>query len=185
HLTDLQGVVALNLRQIDRQHEHGAVEPDPQPDIGQTAEQEVALLEQAQVDQVIVPGQLQDDKAHQADQGDGTQGGYVGGLQPVLALPLLKKNLQAAQPQGHGQDPGVIPLAEQLPSRRAPVQAIHQAPGHQHTGDDVDVEDPFPAEALGQPAADGGADGRCEGGGDGKQCHALWSNLQRQLGQYQ
>src|SRR5690606_31222879 len=65
-LTDLQGVVALDLGQIDRQHEYSAIETDTQAYVGQTAEQEVSLSQQSQVDQVVVPGQLQDDEAHQA-----------------------------------------------------------------------------------------------------------------------
>ena len=185
HLADLQGVVILNLRQIQRQDEHGAVQPHPQSDIGQAAEQEIALLEQPQVDQMIVPRQLQNDEDHQADKGDGGQQSDLSGFEPVLTLTFFQKHLQTAQADGHAQDAGIVAFLQQLPARFALIQPVQQAQGHQHTGDDVDVEDVFPAVVLGQPAADGRADGRREGGGDGEQRHALGTDIQGQLGEHQ
>src|SRR5690606_4762646 len=185
HLTDLQGVVALDLCQVHRQHEYRPVESDPQPYVGQTAEQEVALGQQPQVDQMIVPRQLQDDEARQTDQRDAAEGDYVARFQPVLPMAFLETHLQAAQTDRHGDYAGIVTLAQQLPARGAAVQPVEQPQGHECAGDHVDVEDPFPAEILGQPAADGGADGGGEGGGDGEQRHALGAYVQRQLGQHQ
>src|SRR5690606_25101053 len=185
HLADLQGVVTLDLRQVQRQDEYRTVQAHPQPDVGQAAEQEVALLEQSQVDQMVIPGQLQDHEDAQADEGDGGQQDDFPGLEPVLPLPLLKKYLQTTQADGHAQDARVVTLLQQLPAWFALVQTVQQPEGHQRAGHNVNVEDPFPAVVFRQPAADGGADGGREGSGDGEHRHALGPDIQRQLGQHQ
>src|SRR5690606_38272790 len=119
HLTDLQGVVALDLCQVHRQHEYRPVESDPQPYVGHTAEQEVALAQQPQVDQLIAPRQMHADEARQTDERAAADGDYVARFQPVLPMAFLETHLQAAQTDRHGDYAGIVTLAQQLPARRA------------------------------------------------------------------
>ncbi|MNM77365.1 hypothetical protein D3C81_892160 [compost metagenome] len=100
-------------------------------------------------------------------------------------MPFLEEHLQATQADGHGDDAGIVGALQQFPVRRLLLQAIEQAGDHQKSRRDVDIEDVFPAEVLGQPAAQGRSDGRSEGGGDGEQRHALGALMIRQLDQRQ
>ncbi|MNE66393.1 hypothetical protein D3C80_1619380 [compost metagenome] len=100
-------------------------------------------------------------------------------------MAFLQEYLQATQADGHGDDAGVVGALQQLPVRCFLFQAVEQAGDHQQARRDVDIEDVFPAEILGQPAAEGRSDGRSEGGGDGEQRHALGALMIRQLDQRQ
>ena len=128
-------------------------------------------------------GKLQDDEGDQADQGDAPQADDQVRLQPVLAVPLFKKHLQAAQPQAQGDDACIIGAFQQLPVRVFLLQPVHQAGNHHQARRDVDVEDVLPAPVFGQPAAEGGADGGGEGGGHGEHRHSFGAVVFGQLDQ--
>ncbi len=62
HLADLLGIVALHLREIERQDEDRAVERDAEQDVREGAEAEIAAQQQAQVEQRLLRRELDDQR---------------------------------------------------------------------------------------------------------------------------
>ncbi|MNN14750.1 hypothetical protein D3C81_1278290 [compost metagenome] len=171
--------------QVQRQQVDRAIQTHPHPQAGDTRQTEIAVTENAQVDQWIGFGKLQDHKGDQAQQGDAAETDDQARLQPVLAMAFFQEHLQAAQADAKRNNAGVIGAFQQFPVRFFLFQAIQQAADHDQAGRDVDVEDVLPAPVFGQPATQGRADGGGKGGGHGKHRHAFGAMVFGQLDQGQ
>ena len=98
HFADLLGVVALLLRQIERQDERRAVERGAEHEVGGDAEAEIAPEQQAQIDDRIPRRQLDPQEGGERDRGDDRQADDEVGAEPVVLVAFLEHGLQAPSP---------------------------------------------------------------------------------------
>ena len=100
------------------------------------------------------------------DKEEGEEADEAGG-EPVVLFALVEHDLEAAHGDGEEAQAEVVHLAEAGAVGLDPGRIFDQA-GDEDEGQDadgdVDEEDPAPGEVVGDPAAEGGADG---GGEDG------------------
>src|ERR1700678_2486918 len=89
--------------------------------------------------------------------------------EPVILLTLVEHDLQGANSEGEQGKSDVIEFdlgsfaAKQL--RRILNQSVYEHEGQQPHGQ-IDEEDPAPGGGVGEPTAEGGADGGSADGGD-------------------
>ena len=121
HFADLHGVVALDLRQVQRQHIDRSIKAHAEPQAGNTGQAEVALAQYAQVDQRFRAGDLQDDEQDQADQRHAAEADDQLRLQPVLAM---ASRLQARE---HSSEAIRKPTDTHTARRRAESSCTSQA----------------------------------------------------------
>src|SRR5271157_721996 len=108
--------------------------------------------------------QLAGDEADERQSGDGSRPSYPGGGEPVRLLPLVEHELQCSQPESHQAEAEIVdcPLEFVAEIRRVlDVQVDHEE--RQDADGEIDVENPAPGVAVGDPTAEGGAD---DGGDD-------------------
>ena len=121
---------------------------------------EVAVAEQAQVDDRILVGQFPDHEHRQRDRRDDGQHHDRGRVEPVLVVAEVEQDLQRAHAQHQGGQADVVHLRLFQPFRAALQLAAHHRAG-EDADRHVDEEDPFPAVVVGDPAAqDRAGDGR-------------------------
>ncbi len=104
------------------------------------------------------------DEDHAGDRRDPGHRRHDAVLEPLALRPLLQHVLHAAQERR--QAGGVQPVDLQEQPRLGLVEAAqrHQRQRHDRAGRDVDEEQPAPAEAVGDPAADRGTQRRRQRG---------------------
>src|ERR1039458_5528994 len=164
HAGALGGVAQQHLQVL--WDEHGrAEEHHAEDELQEDGGAEVAVLQQFQVDDgvLVVPLPV----GEEDEQADGEDGGEAdhGIAEPVLFLALVQRELEQAdadgdQSEAHEVDLQALGVAfARLQERRVLHHAVAQVE-RQQADRDIDEEDPVPVEVVGDPAAEGRADGR-------------------------
>ncbi len=179
YFANLQRVVVVDLGHVERQHIDRAHQGHPEDQVGKTGEGKARVVQQPQVNQRVAAQQLADDEEDQRDDRDDGQAHDEGRAEPVLPVTLLQYHLQHAQAKRHGDDTDKVDPLDHLPVDCLLVQPVRQHGHHQQSRRDVEIEDVVPRHLLGEPAAEGWADGRGEGGTETEQRHAGCPLLQR------
>ena len=131
---------------------------------------EVAVLKELQVDDGVGVVPLPPGEEDEGGGGEDGEGADHGIAEPVFFLALVEGELEAADAEGdeaetHEVDSEVLGLlAAALEMRRVFDHAVGE-PEREDADGDVDEEDPVPVEVVGDPAAEGGADGGCDDDG--------------------
>src|SRR3974390_154730 len=155
--TELRGVAHQGLQQ-HRQQDRGAIENDAEREHGECGGRIVPVFEKMQFDDGIFLAQLPDNRADQPDRGGNrTPDDEVGG-EPVVALALIKHDLQesGATAEQAGTDetnPHFFALRVAGKMRWVVNQGRGKKDGDQANGD-VDEENPAPGVIVGDPAAE-------------------------------
>ena len=130
-----------------KMHEHGGAD--------------VALGEEAQVEDGMLDVELAPDEDGQADGGDDRAGDDEAGAEPVVFLALVEHGLQRADGDDEQAQAPVIDallaLADFGQIRRVFDDAVGEVE-RQDADRNVDEEDPAPTVVVDDPAADGGAE---------------------------
>ncbi len=143
-----------------RQDVHGSKQREADEHVGEHADAIVAPLEQAQVDERLLDGELDRHKDRQEHHGHDGEAEDEGRLEPVVFIAFLEHGLQRRQADGHRDDAGPIALPQQREFHRLALEREPQCGDH-----DVDEENGLPAVIFGEIAADGRPD--CGRKGDG------------------
>ncbi len=154
HVADLLGVVALDLRAIDRDDVDRAERHGAQHRHQQAAAADRAVLEDAQVDEGPLRHQLAQDEAADAEHGQRRPFDDDRRAEPVLALPLLEHEGQGRQARRHQADAEPVALRQLAELERRGVERVELQRQGEGAGHEVQVEDVVPRQVVGQPAAD-------------------------------
>ncbi len=172
HARQRRGVAQQILRQ-QRDHRGAAKQHEAQHEHEDESGGEIAVLEQGQVDDRIVPLKLiQDEGDEPGDRGDRGRQNEVR-PEPVFLLALVENHLQEAKPEDKEGEAEVVETDAPAQQRVALLDQMRRVFNHradqrkQDDADrDVDQKDPVPGEVVGDPAAQGRADRRSEDDGD-------------------
>ncbi len=161
HFARLPRREAVQLLQKDRQHEERAVEREPQRAGEQHPGRELAALEHPEINDRLLDRQLAPDEQNRGDRRDDGERRDELRVEPVEAFAALQHPLQGADRQGQQRD------AAQVDGLGPHLEfGIADVPEDQKRRQDpewhIDVEDPRPAVAVDDVAAERGADSRAD-----------------------
>ena len=161
------GGVAEKLLHELRLEDGGGVEDAADEDHEQAADGEVFVFEESDVhDGGFVTPLPPDEAGHAGDEEEGEDTDEAGG-EPGVFFAFVEHDLHASHGEGEEAEADVVEAAEVGAIGLDPGRVVDEA-GDEDEGEeadgDVDVEDPAPGVVVGDPAAEGGADG---GGEDG------------------
>ena len=133
---------------------------------------EIAVPEQAQVDDRILVCEFPDHEHHQRDRGHDGEHHDGGRGEPVLVVAQVEQDLQRAHAQHQRGQADVVHLRLLQPLRPTPELRADDEAGKDADGN-VDEEDPFPAVVVGDPAAEDRAGDRRDHGDHRQQRNRL------------
>ncbi len=145
----------LQVLEVDRQHEDGGVETDPQHPAEHDSHRQLAALQDPQVHDRVLRREL---VPHEGDERHGADDGVrrdLARVEPVEPLAALQHDLERADAGRQQQQPDVIDALGLLLKPRVLDEAERERQ-RQHADGNVDVEDPWPAERVGDVAAERG-----------------------------
>ena len=96
----LKGGVAQQGLQKERQQRDGAVEDGAHDGHERGADEEVAVAQDAQIDQGMIGHELAEDKQDQAGDAGDQEGADEGGAEPVFLLAFVEDDLEASRSTG-------------------------------------------------------------------------------------
>ena len=150
--------------QKQRQQSRGGIHDEAVGAGNERSHGKVAIEENAQLHDGFVIGEFSDDEQDESECGDGGRPANPGRLEPIRLLALVQHKLQRAQPERQQAKAEIIdgPLEELSQIRRVFDVEVHHEEGEDADGK-IDIEDPAPGIAVGDPTAESGAD---DGGDD-------------------
>ena len=156
-----EGGVAQDLLIVERQDGDGDVDAHSEHGDHEAAGAEVAVLEDVQIDEALGIGPGAPDPADEGEDEGGDRPADPDGAEPVVLLAFVEDNLEAAGPDDEEAEADVVEGADLgvLDVGRIVDEAGDHDDGEDADGD-VDVKGVAPAEGIGQPAAEGGAEDR-------------------------
>src|SRR5262249_51647629 len=139
----------------EEEHAREHAEPD-QGDEGRPR-REVAIGEDAEVEDGLASHELADDEAQEGGGGEHEQGDDEARVEPVLALAAVEEELEAAEAQDHEAETGPVDAAGLAQVWRIEEEGAGHEEAEEPHGQ-VDVEDPAPRPGVREVAAQGGSD---------------------------
>ena len=158
------GGVAKKALEVLRDEHGRAEEHHAEDELEEDGGAEVTIFEELQVDDGVGMVPLPPGEDDECDGGEDGEGADHGVAEPVLFLALVEGEFETANAQGyeaqaHEVDLEVLCLLHaQLEVGWVFDDAVAEVERDEADGD-VDEEDPVPVEVVGDPAAEGGADG--------------------------
>jgi len=159
--------VAEERLEVLRDEDCGAEEHHAEDELQEDGGAEVAVFEEFEVDDGVGVVPLPEDECDEEDSGDPCDGDDHGGAEPVFFLAFIEEELEATDAAGDEGETGEVDLgAAGFDDALFEVWWVFDHAGAEPHGKEsdgeIDEEDPMPVEVVGDPAAEGGADG----GGD-------------------
>ena len=157
----LAGGVAHDFLQELGDEDGGGVEGDSDHEHDELGHGEVAVFEEAEVDDGVVNGELAPEEEGEGnDHGDAGVDDEAGG-EPVVFLTFVEHHLEGGDEDDEEAEAPVVDafllFADVGEVRRVFDEALGEVEGEDADGD-VEEEEPAPGEVVGNPAAEGGAE---------------------------